>query len=239
MGTIVTSQGSVRLDHHGWVSVGALGRDGLAEYGSIHIGMSSVISGWNHGSVMRLKKSADMPCTWSNFEGCFRYGPRFNCPCGCGRCDFKAAHTAASPAARSPIARAQARHSASPRAQIHSRHRARPCPAASTASPSPSLTAPLSPLAALQLIPSRFPFRRRENFLCRVWGGLPERLPFTSSLNPPDLFGRATLTISGHDYAPRHAAAHALTRPPLVARSRRSIPYLTLPPHPSFRPRLS
>ena len=63
VGTIVTSQGSVRLDHHGWVSVGALGRDGSAEYGSIHIGMSSVISGWNHGSVMRLKKSADMPCT--------------------------------------------------------------------------------------------------------------------------------------------------------------------------------
>ena len=71
--------------------------------------------------------------------------------------------------------------------------------------------------------------------LCWFWGGLPERLPFTSSLHPPDLSGRATLTISGHDFAPRHAAAHALTGPPLFARSRRSIPYPILPtPPPSF-----
>ena len=126
----------------------------------------------------------------------------------------------------------QARRSASPRAQIHSRGGARPCPAASTASPSPALTAPLSPLAALLLIPSFFRF---VAVLYRVWGGLRERFPFTSSLHPPDLSGRATLTILGHDFAPRHAAAHALTGPPLFARSRRSIPYPILPtPPPSF-----
>ena len=57
VGTIVCRQGSVRLDHHGWVLVGGLGREGKAEYGSngayTYLGTSSVISGWDDGSVMR------------------------------------------------------------------------------------------------------------------------------------------------------------------------------------------
>ena len=89
---------------------------------------------------------------------------------------------------------------------------------------------PLLPHCSSSPLVSRF-----VAVLCWFWGGLPERLPFTSSLHPPDLSGRATLTISGHDFAPRHAAAHALTGPPLFARSRRSIPYPILPtPPPSF-----
>ena len=165
VGAIVCHQGSARLDPttDGSRLGGSVGRArrnlGVMEHTHIRHEFSHFrLESWfRHACV---NKSADTACTWSNFEGCVRYGPPVQAQLPCGRCDFKAAHTAASPAARSPIARAQARHSASPRAQIHSRHRARPCPAASTASPSPSLTAPLSPLAALQLIPSFFSFRR-------------------------------------------------------------------------------